>query len=276
MLNWRKSFLVVLAMVACVFSFAWAGGEAEKDDFFKDDKPAVELPTVPSSTPVDKDTMRVNTLIVKDAKIDKAEIKKAEIELAKIKKALIRKAKINEAEVKHLKAELAEFEKAHMKYAQIKEAEVNLLKVKLAEIETANINTANIKTANIDTANINTANVNQLNNKGGGSGYLIKPASLPCSSPPCGNRSPNPKWHRVGEISSLGGIRLVYGWNNNVKETKIQSKYNSELGVVEIIVTSWDGVSDIAARLNRAYAAAVELQGRRISCNQRDCYVCEH
>ncbi|MEI6587443.1 MAG: hypothetical protein WCO05_00670 [Candidatus Moraniibacteriota bacterium] len=251
-----KMFLAVVFAVIVSCAFAWAAGEEVKPD---------------------QDTMRVNTLIVKDAKIDKAEIAKAEIELAKIKKALIKKAKIKDAEVRNLKVQMAEFEKAHFEYACFKQAEVDLLKVRLAEIETANIKTANINTANINTANIDTANINRLNRKGGGSGYSVKPSSLPCTSPPCGNRSGNPNWHKTGE-STLGEFALIYGWNDQVKKgPKIQSKIR-HTGEIQVVVTNWDGFSDISTRINNAYAGARELREKNISpnCGQRDCYVCEH
>ncbi|MCX6761364.1 MAG: hypothetical protein NTY33_00745 [Candidatus Moranbacteria bacterium] len=242
--------VVLVAIVSCTFSLVWADGNTETNT----------------------DTMRVNTLIVKDAKIDKAEIQKAEIELAKIRKALIRKAKIKDVEVRNLKVQMAEFEKAHFEYACMKQAEVDTLKVRLAEIETANI-----QTANIEMANINVANVGQLNGKGGG---YVKPTSLPCTDPPCGNRSKNPNWHKTGE-STLGEFALIYGWNDQVKGTKIQSKiHNNKKGgsEIQVVVTNWDGVKDISARINHAYAGARELRNKNISpnCGQSDCYVCEH
>jgi hypothetical protein len=269
----KSSYLfIVLAIVLGLSaqSFAQTAKDIKQEpNWVETDPPAPE-----QASPTVVKEMVIDRVTVKDAQIDQVKIRQAEIELARIKKACMQQVNIKQAQVQNLKVRLAEFERAHVEFVQIKQAEVDQLKVRLAEIEQANVRNMQVDYAHVDRMDVDKMRV------GSYSGH-IKPAGLPCSNPPCGDRNRNLQWSRMSQ-TTLGEFPLIYGWNGCLKGGPwIQSKVHSKTQEVQIVVTNWDGVKDISVRLDKAYAGASELRQKLASgqlqahCGKDDCYVCE-
>lgn len=103
----------------------------------------------------------------------------------------------------------------------------------------------------------------------------------PCQGGECGNRNSNPKWQFTGQ-GFVGGIHIIYGRDGNLRGPRIQSKWFVPNREIQIIVTNWDGKSDITSRLWAAQAEArrteekILLKQLSADCGFKHCYVCEH
>jgi len=255
---------------------------------------AVVKQAIPPAAPATPPDMNIGTLFAKDVKVEKdievpkikvtkkiktpkivveKEITTPKVVAEKVETKLLEaeKIKAKELEVELAKIRLAEIEKAKIKLAEIEEANIELARIKLAEIEKAKIKLAEVELARVKKVEIEkAANVG----KKSGAGKECKEGEE------CGNRNTNPKWSYKSK-DSYGGVTVIYGQNNAVSGTWIQSKWFVPGKETQIVVTNWDGKSNISQRLVAAQAEAKRTEQRirsgqlAYTCGQNHCYVCE-
>jgi hypothetical protein len=218
-----------------------------------------------------KTTFRVNRIKVDTAEIDTLNIRVANIkEKLAIKDMEIDKLKIREVEItEHLRIKQAEIEDL-----RIKNAEIQSLKIENLEVKNALFHKLRVKELEI-------VNLKELLAQAQVRCQELKARGKACpEGMECGNRNSNPKWRFVSR-DSFGGVPVIYGNIDRDGGPWIQSKWFVLGCETQIVVTNWDGRSDISSRLAAAQKEALRMEQRLRSgqlsynCGQNHCYVCE-
>jgi hypothetical protein len=110
------------------------------------------------------------------------------------------------------------------------------------------------------------------------------PKASPCTAPDCtpADKPNNPQWQEIPPRTTLGGFTFVHGQIDDRLGCRIQRKWYSPDGEIQIVETNCSQSDPlIAVRLQKAVKGAQELSvqmkaDKPRNCGKNNCYVCEY